>query len=326
MSLPVTNPSHTKEQVEKAFGPVPSRRLGQSLGINNIPPKTCTYSCVYCQVGRTTRCVDSRRVFYEPKDVLKAVKTKVDGITAAGEAIDYLSFVPTGEPTLDLNLAREIAMLKELGIKIAVITNASLLWDPDVRNDLKGADWVSVKIDAAREQSWRKVNRPHKALRLQKILNGVADFAGEFQGDLVSETMLVDGINDESDDIHSLAEFIGRLGPKTAYLSVPVRPPSEDWVRPPSEASIIKAKEILESKIRSVECLTAIRNDDLHLPPGAEKEILSITAVHPLKKEQVTEYLKKAGEDWSLVARLVAEGRLIEKNFGKNLFYFRRFH
>jgi len=123
-----------------AFGPVPSRRLGRSLGVNNIPPKVCTYSCVYCQVGRTIRMQVERRVFYGPEEILQAARDKVERARESGEPIDYLTFVPDGEPTLDVNLGREIELLRSLGIKIAVITNASLIWREDVREALMKAD------------------------------------------------------------------------------------------------------------------------------------------------------------------------------------------
>ena len=119
-----------------AYGPVPSRRLGQSLGINNIPPKVCTYSCVYCQVGRTIDMQAERSAFYEPDDILKEVESSVQKAVDAGERIDYLTFVPDGEPTLDLHLGREIEMLQHLERKIAVITNSSLIARPDVRDEL----------------------------------------------------------------------------------------------------------------------------------------------------------------------------------------------
>jgi len=116
------------------FGPVPSRRLGRSLGINNIPPKICTYSCVYCQVGQTIQMQVHRKDYYDPDKILKDVQTKIEKVQARGDTIDYLTFVPDGEPTLDINLGQEIEMLGEFGIKIAVITNASLLWREVFRN------------------------------------------------------------------------------------------------------------------------------------------------------------------------------------------------
>ena len=153
-----------------SFGPVPSRRLGRSLGINNIPPKICTYSCVYCQVGKTARMQVGRDPFYEPEEIYMDVKTRVEKARKKGESVDYLTFVPDGEPTLDVNLGQEIDLLKSLGLKIAVITNGSLIWRKDVKADLAKADWVSFKIDSIREKTWHRINRPLRTLKQKTIL------------------------------------------------------------------------------------------------------------------------------------------------------------
>ena len=178
------------------FGPIPSRRLGRSLGINNIPPKSCSYSCVYCQVGPTGQREIEPRPFYEPGEILAAVEQRLEEAALAGEGVDYLTFVPDGEPTLDIHLGETIARLKPLGVKIAVISNASLLWREEVRERLLEADWLSVKIDTVDEILWRRINQPHEALRLPRILDGIRQMAREFPGELTTETMLVDGIND----------------------------------------------------------------------------------------------------------------------------------
>ena len=211
----------------KAFGPIPSRRLGRSLGVNNIPAKVCTYSCVYCQVGRTTEMRVERQRFYDPNEVVGDVRAKVQEAAAVGEAIDYLSFVPDGEPTLDVHLGREIALLKPLGIPIAVISNASLLWREDVRADLMQADWVSLKVDAARERAWREVDRPRGSLKLSATLDGALEFAQSYTGELVTETMLVEGVNGGEEDVREVAAHLECLRPATAYLSVPTCPPAD---------------------------------------------------------------------------------------------------
>jgi len=128
-----------------AYGPVLSRRLGQSLGINNIPPKICSYSCIYCQVGRTLNMQSERGEFYQPEYILEVTEEKIKKTREKGETIDYLAFVSDGEPSLDINLGRVIKLLKPLGIKIAVISNALLIWREEVREELCGADWVSLK-------------------------------------------------------------------------------------------------------------------------------------------------------------------------------------
>ena len=168
------------DENEVAFGPVPSRRLGASLGINNIPPKKCSYSCVYCQLGRTSSFRIERKEFYEPEAIYRNVEQKVREARVRGEPMDYLTFVSDGEPTLDINLGREIGLLENLGIKIAVITNASLLGMSDVRVDLEQADWVSVKIDSVSNDTWKKMNRPHRSLLLHEVLQGISDFSGSF--------------------------------------------------------------------------------------------------------------------------------------------------
>ena len=196
-----------------AFGPVPSRRLGQSLGINNIPPKVCTYSCVYCQVGKTHRMQVERSPFYEPEDIFSSVRKLVKKAGKKGESIDYLTFVSDGEPTLDANLAYEIDLLQSIGIKIGIITNASLTFREDVRNDLMKADWVSLKIDSIRKNPWRRINRPHQQLELDLILRGISDFSNNFPGELVTETMLVQGINADASILKETAEFLCQINP-----------------------------------------------------------------------------------------------------------------
>ena len=123
-----------------SFGPVPSRRLGKSLGINNIPSKVCTYSCLYCQVGRTTAMTLDRRAFYQPEEIFRDVQGRLSRTKETAEPVDYLAFVPDGEHTLDINLGNELTMLKSLGIPVGVITNGSLPWRDDVREPLAGAD------------------------------------------------------------------------------------------------------------------------------------------------------------------------------------------
>ena len=132
-----------------SFGPVPSRRLGRSLGINNIPAKVCSYACVYCQLGKTLHNQIKRTPFYAVDDLVLSAKMRIEATKEKNETIDYLAFVPDGEPTLDIHLGDEIEALHNFGIKIAVISNASLIWREDVREDLCKADWVSLKVDAA---------------------------------------------------------------------------------------------------------------------------------------------------------------------------------
>ncbi len=306
------------------FGPVPSRRLGHSLGINNIPPKICSYACTYCQLGRTPHMSIKREVFFDPHALADQVRARVKNVSAAGEPIDYLCFVPDGEPTLDLNLGLEIDLLQPLGIDIGVITNASLIWRNDVREELINADWVSLKVDAVDETLWRRVDRPHGKLRLASILDGILTFARSFRGRLVTETMLIAGVNDQTRAMEELARFLARVRPETAYLSVPTRPPAETRVAAPDESTIARAWSILSDSVESVECLTEAEGDAFFSTGRIEEDLLSITSVHPMRLESVQALLSQNGEDWKVVETLLDHGLLVETEFGGERFIVRR--
>ena len=309
-----------------AFGPVPSRRLGRSLGINNIPPKVCTFSCIYCQVGRTMQMQVERRAFYEPEDIVKEVQDKVDKARGMGEPIDYLTFVPDGEPTLDVNLGREIELLKPLGIRMAVISNGTLISRPDVRDELMQMDWVSLKVDSTREETWRKVNRPHRGLSLSSIMKGMLEFARAYPGELATETMLVRGVNDGERHAEEVADFLADLGPGKAYLSVPTRPPAEKRVQQPSEEIINRFYQILSKRIDHVEYLIGYEGNAFASSGNAPEDLLSITAVHPMREEAVRDLLSRADADWSIVQRLVGQGQLVVAEHDGRRFYMRRIH
>ncbi|MCM8785503.1 MAG: radical SAM protein, partial [Candidatus Omnitrophica bacterium] len=236
------------------FGPVPSRRFGQSLGINNIfSPKRCSYSCIYCQIGRTLIYEIERKEFYKVEDIKKQVKEVIENLK--GKKIDYISFVPDGEPTLDINLGKEIEILKEFGIKIAVITNSSLIWRKDVRDDLKKADCVSLKIDAVSVAIWKKINRPNKKINLESILEGIQIFSEEFKGQLLTETLFIKDINDSKEEIEKIGEFIKKIEPEIAYIGYPTRPPAEKWVKIPEKEKIDFAYIVFKSKNLNVKII-----------------------------------------------------------------------
>ena len=313
----------TANQTILAFGPVPSRRLGRSLGINNIPPKFCSYSCVYCQVGRTLSREVEPRTFYRPEEIQHAVAAQVEVVQHAGEKIDYLTFVPDGEPTLDEHLGEAIDLLRPLGIKIAVISNASLVWRDDVQSMLNKADWVSLKVDTVDEEIWRRLNRPHEQLRLRDVLRGIERFARQYQGELCTETMLVAGINDQQAAVTAVAEFLAKIKPRKAYLSVPIRPPAEADIRAPDEAVINSAYQVLSGKLPDVEYLIGYEGNAFAFTGNTEQDLLSITAVHPMREEAVKTLLDKAEAGWDIVQRLLAEGKLKQVEFAGNRFYVR---
>jgi wyosine [tRNA(Phe)-imidazoG37] synthetase (radical SAM superfamily) len=307
-----------------AYGPVPSRRLGQSLGINNIPPKICSYSCLYCQLGKTVNMSIERGRFYEPGQIANSVRNRVEQAEERGEHIDYLGFVPDGEPTLDTSLGREIELLKPFGIKIAVITNASLIWRRDVRQDLQKADWVSLKLDTVSNESWHRLNRPYKTLILDNVKEGMLKFGSEFKGELVTESMLIRGINDNWQEFEKLARFLTRLRPYRAFLTIPTRPPAETTVRAAMEEKINLAYQVFSERLPSVECLVGYEGNAFASTGNIKDDLLSITSVHPMRKEGVMELLKKAGAGWGAVRELIESGELLEKEYEGIKFYIKK--
>jgi len=266
-----------------------------------------------------------RRVFYEPEEILRDVQNRVERAKEVGESIDYLTFVPDGEPTLDVNLGREIELLKPLGIKIAVITNNSLIWREDVREDLMKADWVSLKMDSVRDEVWRRINRAYGTLQLTSILDGAIEFAKAFRGELATETMLAEGVNDSDDHLREVASFLARLGPARAYLAIPTRPPAEEWVRAPSEEVINRAYQILGERVNQVEYLIGYEGNAFAFTGNVEEDLLSITAVHPMREDAVRQFLARAKVDWPVVHNLVERGQLIRTEHEGKWFYVRRF-
>lgn len=295
---------------ELVFGTIPSRRLGASLGINHVHAKTCSFACVYCQVGATTALTDERCSFHTPEEIFKAVEEKLDQARQSGQRVDYLTFVPEGEPTLDINLGKMIDVLHPLGLPVAVISNASLIWRADVRSDLAKAEWVSLKFDAVEEEAWRQVNRPHGRLTLKAILEGALAFAAEYKGTLVSETMLVAGVNDGESNLRATADFLSRLQPACAYILVPTRPPVERWVEPPDEQILNRAYQIYAERLPNVQILTGIEPGEFAVLGETTEALLGILSVHPMREAAVQNYLTRTGKPMDFLEELIACGAI----------------
>jgi wyosine [tRNA(Phe)-imidazoG37] synthetase (radical SAM superfamily) len=211
-------------------------------------------------------------------------------------------------------------LLRALNIPIAVITNASLIWRPDVRAELCKADWVSLKVDAVAEATWRWINRPHGALSLKAILDGALEFASAFTGELATETMLVAGVNDTPSEIEEVASFVARLRPATAYLAIPTRPPAERWVRPPDEETLNYAYQIFRENVTHVEYLIGYEGNAFAYTGNVAADLLAITAMHPMRKDAVDIFLTRAGADWTVVDALIAQEELVATDMGGERF------
>lgn len=309
-----------------SFGPIPSRRLGKSLGINNIPSaKICSYSCAYCQAGTTIKYETTCREFYQPEVIFNSVKKHLSTLEKTDQP-DYLTFVSNGEPTLDINLGKSIKLLKELNIPIAVITNGSMLSIQQVRDNLNLAAWVSLKVDTYDENIWKTLNRPAGNLDFYKIMNGYFRFVVDYKGRLVTETMLVGGVNDSSGNVNKTARLVKELNPDIAYISIPTRPPALETVKPPDETSITRAFQTFSENNIKTELLLGFEGTDTGFTGNPIEDIINICTVHPLREDTVMELLRKNKAD-KQVLEMLMENQLLKKiNYNSQDFYIRQFH
>lgn len=227
------------------YGPVPSRRLGRSLGVSPIPAKTCSYTCVYCQLGRTNHLQVRRETFFPKQEILAEIVRR-----AKETEPDYVTFVGDGEPTLCADLGWLIEQTKQqTGLQTAVITNGSLLWLEDIRRDLVVADVVIPTLDAGNESTFRRINRPHRDITFDMMLQGQVNFRHEYVGRLWVEVMLVSGVNDSYDELLSIKHAIKKISPDKVFILTPIRPPAEPWVHPPRPETIIEAQRVVGQAI-----------------------------------------------------------------------------
>jgi wyosine [tRNA(Phe)-imidazoG37] synthetase (radical SAM superfamily) len=289
------------------YGPVPSRRLGQSLGVDPVPFKTCNYNCVYCQLGRTTPVTNERREFYPADDILAEVRQALS--THEADEIDYITVVGEGEPLLYSQirgLTDGIRALTE--IPLAVITNGSLFHLADVRAALSASHVVMPTLDAADEPTFRAINRPWPELDIDEIVEGMAEFRRAFRGQFWIEVMLVNGLNDREPVLLRLAAALRHIGPDQVHLNVPIRPPAEDWVTPPENDGMMRAMAILGEVapiVTPAEGAFALAPD---LPVA--DAIVQIIRRHPMSADELGRALsdRPAGEVQETLTQLESDG------------------
>jgi len=264
--------------MEFLFGPVPSRRLGLSLGINIVPHKTCSYNCVYCEVGRTTDLTVERRSFYDPEDIKREFVENIDKVGR----IDYITFSGSGEPTLNKDIGELIRFVKEKGYRTCVLTNGSLLYLDDVRDDLMEADVVIPSLDSARRESFLRINRPHRDLNLEKIIEGIRDFTREFKGRVWLEVLFVKGLNDGSEDIEALVEAISRIKPYKVQIGTVDRPPADDWVEKLSDEEMMDIYTYLSAHLDiEVDLIGGFNKENDKFYEDVERSIVKLINIRP---------------------------------------------
>jgi len=274
------------------FGPVPSRRLGKSLGIDPIPLKTCNWNCVYCQLGRTRPMTNERMVYIPSRMIIEELQ-QVISRSQPGD-IDWVTFVGSGEPTLHSELGKLICQVKEMSpLPVAVITNGALLYLSEVRQQLYAADAVLPSLDAGNPRLYRKVNRPWPALTFERQIDGLAAFRKEYSGQLWVEVMLVGGLNDSEGDLKEIAIALEKIHPDQIHINIPTRPPAELWVKPPDETGLEMAFHILGENTQIVANREGLIGSDKIA--DLSEIIIAVITRHPMREDE----LIKGLPDWS---------------------------
>jgi wyosine [tRNA(Phe)-imidazoG37] synthetase (radical SAM superfamily) len=276
--------------MKHVFGPVPSRRLGRSLGIDPVPHKSCNFNCVYCQLGQTSPLQRKRKAFFNVTDMVAEIASALD--CQGADSIDWITFVGSGETTLFSRLGSLIRYVKSLSnTPVAVITNGSLLYLPEVRNELCAADAVLPSLDSGSDELYRRINRPHRDFPFSQQVEGLLEFRKVFNGRLWVEVMLLGGVNDSPSDLREISTILERVGPNEIHISTPTRPPAEPWVKPPSPEDLERATSIFGSVAKVLQPV------DVEVESGIDEEVvdavLSIVRRHPMQDSELVRILAR---------------------------------
>ena len=259
------------------FGPVPSRRLGFSLGVDLVPLKVCSLDCIYCQIGKTTHKTVARKEYVSCEKIL----AELEKVLIGSKTIDYITLSGSGEPTLNSKIGEIIRKIKEMtSIPVALLTNATLLTDDTLKKDLLLADLVIPSLDAAAQDVFEKVNRPCASLKIENIIKGIIDFKKIYKGKMWLEIMLIKDINESEDELNALKSAVERIKPDKIQLNTPVRPPCELWVKTLSASKLIKIKKFFGNKCEIIADFN--RKGHKAYLKDVEEEILTLISRRPV--------------------------------------------
>jgi wyosine [tRNA(Phe)-imidazoG37] synthetase (radical SAM superfamily) len=300
------------------YGPVPSRRLGRSLGIDLVPHKICTYDCIYCQIGKTTKKTLLRKEYVPEEEVLDEVKTFLQ---EGSSSIDYLSLSGSGEPTLHSDIGSIIKGIKEItAIPVAVITNGSLLYGKEVREDLLQADVVLPSLDAVSPEIFKKISRPHSKLSVEEVIEGLIEFRKFFKGQIWLEILLCKGVNDSPEELKKMKEAAKRIQPDLIHLNTVIRPPSEDWVKPLSQKEMEDIRAFLGEKALIISefsrHLTYVTKEDIR------EGILRILKRRPLSISDLSKWMGISQMELEKEITSLSQESKIKSRSHRNLIYY----
>jgi wyosine [tRNA(Phe)-imidazoG37] synthetase (radical SAM superfamily) len=254
------------------------------LGIDPVPLKTCNWNCVYCQLGQSRPLTNKRALFVPPGDILTEVRHALD--EHAPTRIDWVTFIGSGETCLHSQLGWLIRQVKQMtDLPVAVITNGSLLYLPEVRAELSAADAILPSLDAGNIKLYRRINRPHPDISFRRLVDGLVAFRNEYRGQLWVEVMLVRGLNDSDDALREIASILEKVQPDQVHLLLPNRPPAEPWVEPTDAEGLMRAQAILGT---SAQVVTPAQGE-IEIQPGEDLEdaLLAIITRHPLREDEL---------------------------------------
>ena len=300
------------------YGPVPSRRLGRSLGVDLVPRKVCTYDCVYCQVGKTTERTLQRKEYVPKEEVLEEVK---NFLSKGGASIDHFSLSGSGEPTLNSQIGSVIKGMKGMSpIPVAVLTNGSLLYLEEVRDDLRQADIILPSLDAVSKEVFTRINRPHKGISVEKVIEGLVEFRKVYQGQIWLEILFCKGINDGENERHQMKRAVDRIQPDRIHINTVIRPPTERWAAPLNSEEMEEIQAFLGEK---ASIISEFDRHPLSLPEmNVKEEIFRILERRPLSLIDLSQRMaipKKELE--ATVQPMVEEGRIKTRRFGDSVYY-----
>jgi wyosine [tRNA(Phe)-imidazoG37] synthetase (radical SAM superfamily) len=269
------------------FGPVPSRRLGRSLGVDLVPYKTCTFDCIYCDLGRTTHQTLSRQSYVSPQEIQGELDLTLSTLE---KKPDYITLSGSGEPTLNTHIGEIIRKIKEItSTPVAVITNGSLLSMDEVREDLLEADVVLPSLDAITPALFEYINRPHTSLRIEEIISGLIQFRKQYGGQIWLEIVFCRGVNDGNEEVEKFKGIIEKIQPDRVQLNTPVRPPAEEFAYPLTTTQLEEIRKKLGDKAEIISEFAAPLGEEFN--SVKDTEILNLIKRRPCTTEDISKAL-----------------------------------
>ena len=317
--------TEAERQMKYTYGPVPSRRLGLSLGVDLVPKKICTYDCIYCQIGRPTLQTMERKEYVPASSILRDVQ---EALHEWGNKINYIAISGSGEPTLNTAIKKVIQGIKKMtAIPVAVITNSSLLQLKEVRQALLAADVIMPSLDAVTPAVFQTINRPlpltkgsPPALEIEQIIQGLAAFRGEYKGQLWLEILLCRGVNDAGEEIERMQEAIRIIRPDKVQLNTVVRPGAEDYAAALSPDRMEQIRVSLGGDTEIIAEFEGIRH---RMPSEAvEEQVIRIIKRRPETPDDLAKVLGLHDlEIAKILEKLVKEGKVTYRVFNQRLYY-----